>query len=105
MKAHKRHKISYMGKRMVMLVVMVLFLTSPKEIDRADAQVFIMSDEEFSNTERVVVPSGGLVPIAPQDLEEDWIYSPVGDGLFVLAALGGAYLLKKGARKKHSPNA
>ena len=101
MKAHKRHKISYMGKRMVMLVVMVLFLTSPKEIDRADAQVFIMSDEEFSNTERVVVPNGGLVPVAPQDLEEDWIYSPLGDGLIMLAALSGAYLMKKRKKSKH----
>ena len=84
-----------------MLVAMALFLTSPKEIGQADAQVFIMSDEEFSNTERVVVPSGGLVPIAPQDLEEDWIYSPLGDGLIMLAALSGAYLMKKRKKSKH----
>ena len=80
---------------------MALFLTNPKEIGQADAQVFIMSDEEFSNTERVVVPSGGLVPIAPQDLEQDWIYSPLGDGLIMLAALSGAYLMKKRKKSKH----
>ncbi len=101
MKTHIQHKINYIGKRIVMLIAMALFLTNPKEIGQADAQVFIMSDEEFSNTERVVVPSGGLVPIAPQDLEQDWIYSPLGDGLIMLAALGGAYLMKKRKKSKH----
>ena len=101
MKTHFQHKINYVGKRIVMLIAMALFLTNPKEIGQADAQVFIMSDEEFSNTERVVVPSGGLVPIAPQDLEQDWIYSPLGDGLIMLAALSGAYLMKKRKKSKH----
>lgn len=101
MKTHIHHKINYIGKRIVMLIAMALFLTNPKEIGQADAQVFIMSDEEFSNTERVVVPSGCLVPIAPQDLEEDWIYSPLGDGLIMLAALSGAYLMKKRKKSKH----
>ena len=101
MKILKQHKINYIGKRIIMLIAMALFLTSPKEIGQADAQVFHMSDEEFSNTERVVVPSGGLVPIAPQDLEEDWIYSPLGDGLIMLAALSGAYLMKKRKKSKH----
>ncbi len=101
MKTHIQHKINYIGKRIVMLIAMALFLTNPKEIGQADAQVFIMSDEEFSNTERVVVPNGGLVPIAPQDLEQDWIYSPLGDGLIMLAALSGAYLMKKRKKSKH----
>jgi len=101
MKTHIQHKINYIGKRIVMLIAMALFLTNPKEIGQADAQVFIMSDEEFSNTERVVVPSGGLVPVPPQGDEEDWIYSPLGDGLIVLAALSGAYLMKKRKKSKH----
>lgn len=101
MKTHIQHKINYIGKRIVMLIAMALFLTNPKEIGQADAQVFIMSDEEFSNTERVVVPSGGLVPVAPQGYEEDWIYSPLGDGLIMLAALSGAYLMKKRKKSKH----
>ena len=101
MKTHIQHKINYIGKRIVMLIAMALFLTNPKEIGQADAQVFIMSDEEFSNTERVVVPSGGLVPVAPQGYEEDWIYSPLGDGLIMLAVLSGAYLMKKRKKSKH----
>ena len=60
-------------------------------------------DDEFEGTMRQNTEDFGLiVPIEGLDSDQ---YLPIGDGLLVLAALGGAYLLKKGAKKKHNPNA
>lgn len=98
LKLHRRHKLNYLAKRMVMIIALSLLMVSPPEIEMADAQVFIVSDDEFIYTDRVEVPDIGFVPVTPQDLEEDWIYSPVGDGLLLLAGLGVAYLISKRRR-------
>jgi len=76
--------------KLIATVVLMLFLALP-----AHAQVFIM-DDEFESNMRVgesefVVPS----PYQGGDLDQ---FVPLGDGLLLLAGLGGAYQLKK--RKK-----
>ena len=75
----------------VMAMLMLLIASAPSK-----AQVFIQ-DEEFEGRGRVVYEDFGLtVPYEGGDLDQ---YLPLGDGWLLLAALGGAYLVKK-ARKK-----
>ena len=66
----------------------------------AHAQVFILSDEEFSNNKRATAPGAGpLVPYQGGDLDQT-LHTPLGGGMAILAALGGAYLLGKKRQKK-----
>ena len=77
-------------KYILLIVVTILFVACP-----AKAQGFIM-DDEFEGTMRQNTEDFGLiVPIEGLDSDQ---YLPLGDGLLVLAALGGAYLM--GKRKK-----
>lgn len=77
-------------KYILLIVVTILFVACP-----AKAQVFIM-DDEFEGTMRQNTEDFGLiVPIEGLDSDQ---YLPIEDGLLVLAALGGAYLM--GKRKK-----
>ena len=83
-----RKNIHNMQKRrrvIVLLLFMIISLTMK-------AQVFMMDgDENYREPENPQVFAG-----LPENygLAVDW-YTPVGDGLVLLAALGGAYLLKK----------
>ena len=82
------------SKRVLMMALLMCLMVSPILTDHAYAQVFI-SDEEYNNN-RANVTEGELVPILPQNLEVDWIEpAPLGEGLLLLAGLGGAYLLNK----------
>lgn len=64
----------------------------------AKAQIFIMTDEEYSN-ERVKGSVGGVLPFVPaQDVTTDQ-YTPLGGGTLLLGLLGGAYLLGQRRRK------
>ena len=61
----------------------------------ANAQVFILSDEEFSNNKRANAPaSGPLVPYQGGDFDQT-LYTPLGSGWLVLDGLGTAYLMSK----------
>lgn len=68
----------------------------------SQAQVFIMEDE---HSMRPTDPEEVLGwPVNPQNgygTSNDE-YTPVGDGLLLLAALGGAYLMKK--KKEYNQN-
>ena len=76
----------------VLIVVTMLIVAGPVK-----AQVFIL-DDEFEGTMRNPTEDFGLiVPIEGLDTDQ---YLPLGDGLYLLAVLGGAYLIKKGAKKK-----
>ena len=63
------------------------------------AQVFMLDgDENYRDPEDPAVFAG-----LPSDfgLGADWyLYTPVGDGFVLLAALGGAYLLRKKKKEK-----
>ena len=100
MKQHKLHRISYIAKRFIIIFVLTCVLVSPKEIEQADAQIFIMTEEEFLNNERNRITDGSLVPILPQGGQEDWIFAPLDGGWLLLAGLGGAYLLGKRRKKR-----
>ena len=80
-----------MKKRIIAIATVLMMAVAP-----AMAQVFI--DDEDGNTRFGEKTSTMDIP-NPQiyDSGEDW-YLPVGEGVFVLAGLAGAYLL--GKRKK-----
>ena len=82
-----------MKKKSIIIITTLLLMLGGV----AKAQVFIMTDEEFSN-ERVKGPVGGGLPAIPtQDVTTDQ-YAPLGGGWFLLTGLGAAYLMRK--RKK-----
>lgn len=62
----------------------------------AMAQIFIMDDDEYNNRgygdDKLIVDNPQVY-----NSGQDW-FTPVGEGVFVLAGLAGAYLL--GKRKK-----
>ncbi len=59
------------------------------------AQVFILSDEEFENNKRVPDPSHGpFVPFQGSDQDQSFPV-PVGDTCLLMIAFGGAYLIGK----------
>lgn len=75
-----------MKKTVVLLTVLFMAVVPLK------AQVFI-ADDEFEGMMRKDDPEYVLV-VPLQGLSTDQ-YLPVGDGLLLLAGLGGAYLLRK----------
>ena len=84
---HSKHKTR---RVIALLLFMVMSLTMK-------AQVFMLDgDENYRDPEDPAVFAG-----LPEEfgLGVDW-YMPVGDGILLLAALGGAYLI--GKRKKES---
>ena len=77
-----------MKKRIITIAAALMIAAAP-----AMAQVFIMEEDEYQGN-RAPAP-GAMIPM--QDNPNDQ-YIPVGEGVFVLAGLAGAYLL--GKRKK-----
>ena len=79
-----------MNRRTVLIVSFLMLMAMPLK-----AQVFIQEDE-FEGVLRSGYEDFGLiVPYEAGDADQ---FLPLGDGLLVLAALGGAYLI--GKRKK-----
>ena len=82
-----------MNKKKIITLTMLLLIA----VANMNAQVFIMSDEEYNN-ERLPEPGSCDLPSVPiLDITYDQ-YAPLGGGVFMLGLLGGAYLLDK--RKK-----
>lgn len=79
-------------KKLIMTIAIATILAAP-----AMAQVFL--EDEDINGNRAGESSSQLLINNPAvyDSGADW-YAPVGEGIFVLAGLAGAYLL--GKRKK-----
>lgn len=81
-------------KKLLFIVVMFFTLAVPIR-----AQVFVMEEEE--NEFRNVFGNGEWNNVIIHGSSDDQTnYVPFGDGLMLLAALGGAYLL--GKRKKEN---
>lgn len=88
-----RRNIHNMQKRR-RVIVLFLFMTMSLTMK---AQVFMMDgDENYREPENPQVFAG-----LPENygLGVDW-YTPVGDGILLFAALGGAYLLNKRKKRK-----
>ena len=80
-----------MKKRIITIVAALVMVTAP-----AMAQVFIMDEDDYQGNRAAASP-GAMIPM--QDNPNDQ-YIPVGEGVFVLAGLAGAYLLGKRRKEK-----
>ena len=61
----------------------------------------ILTEEDAGLNPRATAPTSTshvMVPLQGVDFDQ-WEYAPLGDGLLILAGLGGAYLLAKRKRK------
>ena len=83
-----------MKKKVLAIAAALMMATAP-----AMAQVFIMEEDDY-NGKRQNTPSGQLSVDLPgiYDSGEDW-YTPVGEGIFVLAGLAGLYLMRTHNKK------
>ena len=76
-------------KKLIMTSAIATMLAAP-----AMAQVFL-DDEDLNNRGDGADPSGLFIDNpAVYDSGDDW-YTPVGEGIFALVGLAGAYLLGK----------
>jgi hypothetical protein len=87
-----KHNISK-SKKVFMLMAAMLLLSMPLR-----SQVFLTQEDLDSERDGQWSDIGLIIPIHEQDFDQAEPWAPVGSGIAVLAALGGAYLL--GKRKK-----
>ena len=78
-----------MRKSMILLVTM-LTMALPMR-----SQVFLTQEDLDSERDGQWQDIGLIIPIHEQDFDQAEPFTPVGSGIAVLAALGGAYLLGK----------
>ena len=78
-------------KKKLIAIVAVLFMT----VGTAFSQV-IITDEDFNHNRAEGFPNdfGVMVPMQNVNMDQ-WKQAPLGSGLFLLAGLGAAYLLRK----------
>ena len=80
-----------MKKTVVLLTVLFMAVVPLK------AQVFI-ADDEFEGMMRLA--ESEYVLVVPNQASDADQYLPLGDGVLLLAGLGGAYLLRKRKKKE-----
>ncbi len=80
-------------KKVFMLMAAMLLLSMPLR-----SQVFLTQEDLDSERDAEWEDIGLIIPIHEVDFDQAEPYVPVGSGIAMLAALGGAYLL--GKRKK-----
>ena len=88
-----------MKKRKYITITALLLLLA----STAPAQVFMTEDDDNLRVEEGDMDVFGRIPYHGVDYDQANDYAPVGEGIFLLGALGGAYLLKK-KRKKQTNN-
>ena len=80
-------------KKVFMLMAAMLLLSMPLR-----SQVFLTQEDLDSERDGQWQDIGLIIPIHEADFDQAEPFAPVGSGIAMLAALGGAYLL--GKRKK-----
>ena len=90
-----------MKKRNIIIaaVFAILFTLANTSPVHAQGGIFIM-DEEEENFRDPTAPAGGFIFIDDPEHDTSLDYSPIGSGVWLLGALGGAYLLGKRRKKK-----
>ena len=85
-------------KKRIITTTLLLMLASVS-VKTTNAQVFILSDEEYHSSLRGNVDPG-ILPIVPtMDVTLDQ-YAPLGGEMLLLGLLGGAYLLDKRRKRE-----
>jgi hypothetical protein len=77
-------------KKSFILLVTMLFMALPMH-----SQVFLTQEDLDSERDGQLADIGLIIPIHEQDFDQAEPWAPVGSGIAMLAALGGAYLLGK----------
>lgn len=86
----KNTKKTFKGIVIVIVSLLVLLVGSAK------AQIFLQDFDQTDNPRAKADDYGFIIGIQGTDADQ---YLPLGDGLFVLVGLGGAYLLKNRKRE------
>ena len=85
-----------MKKRIISVMAILALMFGPICIPQAPAQILIMDEEEEEENDRTETGDDGLeLPAIPELGITIDQYAPLGGGIVVLAALGGAYLIGK----------
>ena len=87
-----RHNNRNMKKTLILMAAMLL-LSMPLR-----SQVFLTQEDLDAERMGQWEDIGLIIPIHEQDFDQAEDYAPVGSGIALLAALGGAYLLGKKRR-------
>ena len=82
-------------RKSIILLVTMLLMAMPMR-----SQVFLTQEDLDSERMGQWEDIGLIIPIHEQDFDQAEPYAPVGSGIAVLAALGGAYLLGKKRREE-----
>ena len=77
-------------RKSFMLLVTMLFMAMPMR-----SQVFLTQEDLDSERDGQWEDIGLIIPIHEQDFDQAEPWAPVGSGIALLTALGGAYLLGK----------
>ena len=80
-------------KKMVSIVIITLLVMMSHT---AYSQMFLMDFDQDGNPRDPAEDMGTIIPIEGLDVDQ---YVPIGDGILLLAGLGGAYLLAKKKKK------
>ena len=85
-------------KKNSIVILSLLALLMTASLPKANAQIFIIDEEEYLNSSRSRVTNGQL-PIIPQLGSTQDQYAPLGGSVWILGCLGGAYLIGKRRKK------
>lgn len=77
-------------RKSIILLVTMLMMALPMR-----SQVFLTQEDLDSERDGQWQDIGLIIPIHEADFDQAEPFTPVGSGIVLLAALGGAYLLKK----------
>ena len=86
----KNAKENRIMRKSIILLVTMLMMALPMH-----AQVFLTQDDLDSERDGQWQDIGLIIPIHEQDFDQAEPFTPVGSGIVLLTALGGAYLLGK----------
>jgi hypothetical protein len=96
----KRIKLKTMNKKVIIVILLALF-AGMAVCKQASAQILIVDEDEFN--QRTVSNPEQLAPVLGQGSNNDiWPneYTPLGSGMWLLAGLGGAYLIGKSRKDR-----
>jgi hypothetical protein len=83
-----------MKKRMISVMTVVALIFGTAMLPKANAQMFILSEEEEIGTSRTTITNTDFPIVPTQNVTYDQL-APLGEGILLLTALGGCYLLGK----------
>jgi len=90
-----------MKRRSIIKLVLMVLAFGMMGVNQAKAQIFITEEEEYANLRchDENLPDGFIIPDFPNHNETWDVFTPLGNGIWLLGGLAGAYLLGKRRKK------